>query len=118
MKEIKKQIIDIIAKYQEDEKSSTGTTGEKIIYVYSVQSIAEDVLSLIQTIFDPENQPNQLGIKDPFEQNYSDFEKAVNPAIRYLLKNHNPMTKIHIDYSNAELLQGQKSHNLNNEIPD
>lgn len=47
-----------------------------------------------------------------------DFNKAVEPAIRYLLQNHNPHTKIHIDYSSAELLQGQMCHNLNEEIPD
>lgn len=46
------------------------------------------------------------------------FEKAIEPAIRYLLKNHNPHTKIYIDYSNAELLQGAMCHNLNEEVPD
>ena len=67
MEQIKKQIIDIIRGYQEDEKSSTGTTGEKIIYGYSDESIADEVVNLIQTVFDPENQPNQLGIKNPFK---------------------------------------------------
>lgn len=47
-----------------------------------------------------------------------DFDISVEPAIRYLLNNHNPHTKIIIDYSNAELVQGQMCHNLNNEIPD
>lgn len=46
------------------------------------------------------------------------FNEAVEPAIRYLFNNCDPHTKIYIDYSNAELLQGQKCHNLNNEIPD
>lgn len=46
------------------------------------------------------------------------FEIAVEPAIRFLFKNHNPHTKIFIDYSNAELLSGEQCHNLNNEIPD
>jgi len=50
--------------------------------------------------------------------NINSFDKAVEPAIRYLLENHNPHTKIYIDYSNAELLSGEKNHNLNNEIPD
>lgn len=50
--------------------------------------------------------------------NNDDFKKAVEPAIRYLLNNHNPHTKIIIDYSNAELVQSQKCCNLNNEIPD
>ena len=118
MEQIKKKIIDIIRKYQEEEKSSTGTTGELIIYGYSDESIADDVVSLIQTIFDPENKPNQLGVKNPFEQAQDDFDKAVEPAIRYLFKNHNPHTKIYIDYSSAELLQGQQCHNLNEEVPD
>lgn len=47
-----------------------------------------------------------------------DFNKAVEPAIRYLLQNHNPYTKIYIDYENAELLEGVKSYNLKNEVPD
>jgi len=47
-----------------------------------------------------------------------DFEKAVEPAIRYLFKNHNPHTKIFIDYGTAELLQGERCHNLNDEVPD
>lgn len=47
-----------------------------------------------------------------------DFNKAVEPAIRYLLQNHNPHTKIYIDYENAELLEGVKSYNLKNEVPD
>ena len=67
MEEIKNQIINIIRGYQEDERSSTGITGEKIIYGYSDESIADEVVNLIQTIFDPENQPNQLGIKNPFK---------------------------------------------------
>lgn len=46
------------------------------------------------------------------------FESAVEPAIRYLFKNHHPHTKIYINYSTAELLEGQQCHNLNNEVPD
>ena len=50
--------------------------------------------------------------------NGQDFNSAVEPAIRYLFKNHHPHTKIYIDYSSAELLEGQQCHNLNNEVPD
>jgi hypothetical protein len=55
-----------------------------------------------------------------FSKTYSgdDFESAVKPAIRYLFKNYNPHTKIYIDYSNAELLFGEKCCNFNNEVPD
>jgi hypothetical protein len=68
MEQIKKQIIDIIREYQEDEQSSTGITGEEIIYSCSVETIADELVSLIQIIFDPENQPNQLGIENPFKK--------------------------------------------------
>ncbi len=47
-----------------------------------------------------------------------DFKKATAPAIRFLFKNHDPHTKIYIDYSSAELLQGRRCCNLNDEIPD
>lgn len=46
------------------------------------------------------------------------FKKAVEKAIRYLLKYHHPHTKIIIDYSRAELVEGIISHDLDNEIPD
>jgi hypothetical protein len=68
MEQIEKQIIDIIREYQEDEQSSTGITGEKIIYGFSVETIADELVSLIQIIFYPENQPNQLGIENPFKK--------------------------------------------------
>ena len=47
-----------------------------------------------------------------------DFNKAVEPAIRYLLKNWHPHTSIYINYDTAELLTGEKCHNLTNEVPD
>lgn len=49
---------------------------------------------------------------------YNNFKASVEPAIRYLLQNCDPYTKIYIDYSRAELVQSRNSHNLNNEIPD
>lgn len=48
----------------------------------------------------------------------TDFEKAVEPAIRYLFKNHNPHTSIYINYDTAELLLGEMCYSLSNEIPD
>jgi len=47
-----------------------------------------------------------------------EFNNAVEPAIRYLLQNHNPHTSIYIHYDNAELLTGEKCHNLSSEVPD
>ena len=48
----------------------------------------------------------------------NEFKIAVEPAIRYLLKNHNPHTSIFIHYDNAELLIGEECHNLSSEVPD
>lgn len=62
-----------------------------------------------------EHFPNSIFAKT---YNREDFDSAVEPAIRYLLKNHNTHTKIYIDYSVAELLYGQKTHILEDEIPD
>ena len=119
---MKKLIEELLWKYaiQSYGKGSCGELGDSYMAINSdsFSDLADEIINLIQAVFDPENQPNQFGIKNPFELDKSDFDKAVEPAIRYLLKNHNPHTKIHIDYSNAELLEGQRTHNLNNEIPD
>ncbi len=53
-----------------------------------------------------------------FETKHTTFQEAVEPAIRYLFKNHHPHTKIYIDYSNAELLEGKRTYNLIDELPD
>ncbi len=58
----------------------------------------------------------ELFLDEPKED--SEFEKAVKPAIRYLLKNYNPHTKIMIDYDTAELLSGEAVVSLSNEVPD
>lgn len=63
MEELKKELIAILIKHHVDETSSTGTTGEKIIYSDNYSSIADEIASLVQAITDPENQPNQYGIK-------------------------------------------------------
>ena len=47
-----------------------------------------------------------------------EFEAAVEPAIKYLLKRHHPHTSIYIHYDTAELLIREQSHNLSNEVPD
>ena len=46
------------------------------------------------------------------------FNKSVEPAIRYLLQNHSPHTSIYIHYDTAELLSGERTHNLSRDIPD
>lgn len=86
--------------------------------IYDADTIKKREKKEEKRIFDPENQQNQLETQNSVNKDYSDFDKAVEPAIRYLFKNHHPHTKIYIDYSNAELLEGQKTHNLNEEVPD
>jgi hypothetical protein len=125
MEKIKKQIIELLSNSSETahRKGSFGELGDSFQAIDSdcFSDVANEITNFIQIIFDPENQPNQLGINNPFEQNddgKDEFEKAVEPAIRYLFKNHDPHTKIYINYDNAELLQGRKCHNLNDEVPD
>jgi hypothetical protein len=62
-----------------------------------------------------ENYPDSKFAKT---YNGDDFDSAVEPAIRYLFRNHNPHTKIYVDYEVAELLQAQRTHNLRDEVPD
>lgn len=47
-----------------------------------------------------------------------EFNNAVEPAIRYLFRHHNPHTSIYIHYDTAELLTGERCHNISSEIPD
>lgn len=61
---------------------------------------------------------NELEAELIKDDNKGEFEKAVEPAIRYLFKNHNPHTTIVIHYDNAELLVGEKCHNVSSEVPD
>lgn len=119
MEEIKKKIFQILMENQETCKVGSDGDYEQMLCVFyeDFDVVADEITSFIQSVFDLENQPNQFGIKNPFQQKLT-FEKAVEPAIRYLFENHHPHTKIHIDYSVAELLEGKKSHNLNDEVPD
>ena len=123
MKEIKQQIIDLMYKSAEKVHSagSYGELGDSFdaLDAECFAVVATEITSLIQIIFDPENQPNQLGINNPFAVNVdNNFKGAVEPAIRYLFNNHNPHTKIYIDYDKAELLQGQQCDDLTAEVPD
>ena len=81
-----------------------------------VKKTESDILNEMGIVID--NMENLIYGLEKENCEYNDFDKAVEPAIRYLLKNHNPHTKIFIDYSNAELLSGEKTHYLNKEIPD
>lgn len=118
MEQIKTQIIELLIKCAENAYSIDTKEKIEVIYPTNFSFIASEITGLMQIIFDPENQPNQFGIENPFIDKKCDFKKAVEPAIRYLLQNHNPHTKIYIDYERAELLKGEKCHNLNSEVPD
>jgi hypothetical protein len=109
MEAIKKQIIEILWN-SADKVHGAGSCGElgdsfKALDADLFNEVADELI-------------NQLDIKERFPADKSDFDKAVEPAIIFLLRHHNPHTKIYIDYSGAELLQGQLVHNLDNEIPD
>ena len=61
---------------------------------------------------------SEFEILKPVIVDNKEFNAAVEPAIRYLLTNHNPHTSIYIHYDTAELLTGEKCHNLSSEVPD
>ena len=109
MEKIKKKITDLLWSYatKAHGSGSCGELGDSFMAIDadSFSDIAEELIS-------------KLDIKDLFTAEKTDFDKAVEPAIRFLLKHHDPHTKIYINYSTAELLQGRMCHNLNNEIPD
>ena len=109
MEEIKKKIVEILWKSAKN-VSGKGSCGE----------LGDSFMALHADLFDDvaDGLINQLDIKERFTADKSDFDKAVEPAIRFLLRHHNPHTKIYIDYARAELLQGQMCHDLKNEIPD
>lgn len=67
-----------------------------------------------------ENEVKEHFPNSKFSKTYNndEFESAVEPAIRYLLNNHNPHSAIHINYDIAVLYSGEKCHNLTNEVPD
>lgn len=109
MEQIKKQITDLLWSHatKAHGAGSCGELGDSFMAIDSdsFSEIADELIS-------------KLDIKERFSADKNDFDKAVEPAIRFLLRHHNPHTKIYIDYSGAELLQGQMCHNLNSEIPD
>lgn len=109
MEQIKKQITELLWSYA-TKAHGAGSCGElgdssMAIDADSFADIADELIS-------------KLDINERFTADKNDFDKAVEPAIRFLLRNHNPHTKIYVNYSGAELLQGQMVHSLSSEIPD
>lgn len=64
----------------------------------------------------------QEQLEKDFQQWYNekikDFDFAVEPAIRYLLKNRHAHCSIIIRYDIAELVEVLQCHNLTSEVPD
>ena len=58
MEKLKQEIINILI--SEQGKCKT----------VDFELVSDKILNLIQIIFDPENQPNQLGIENPFDFKY------------------------------------------------
>lgn len=113
MKQIKDKIIELlnnntITCYG---RGSCGELGDSFeaIEGEDISSVAEEIVNLIQTVFDPENQPNQLGIENPFKQKEaSSFEEAARPLMKYLGENHHPHTSAYVRNDLAELSEGQE----------
>lgn len=52
------------------------------------------------------------------EKDREEFNKAVEPAIRYLLKHWYPHASIIVNYDTAILVTAEMNHNLTKEVPD
>ena len=74
MEEIKKLFIEVFNKNAETTfgRGSCGELGDAFQTIYSddFYVIVDELLVIIQALFDPENQPNQFGIENPFEFKY------------------------------------------------
>lgn len=74
MENLKNQIKEILYRNQEVVygRGSCGELGESFYAICSedFQKVANQLIELIQIVFDPENQPNQLGIENPFDYKY------------------------------------------------
>ena len=72
MKNLKQEIINILI--SEQEICKIGSDGEYstelCVFADDFELVSDKIIALIQIVFDPENQPNQLGIGNPFEFKY------------------------------------------------
>ncbi len=70
---IKKEIDNILWKHTTiaHSKGSCGELGESFHAIDSddFDKVSDKIIDLIYIIFDPQNQPNQLGIENPFKVN-------------------------------------------------
>ena len=90
MKDLKKKIIELLTNNSIAETSSTGTTGEFVIYAPYV-GLADEIIELI------EDKPS--------------FEEACNPLIKWLCENKHPHTTVILTSNRAELVEGIQCYN-------
>jgi hypothetical protein len=69
MEKLKQEIINILISEQEKCKigSDVEYSSELCVFSDDFELVSDKIITLIQIIFDPENQPNQLGIENPFD---------------------------------------------------
>lgn len=72
METLKTKILEIL-NAESETMHGAGSCGELGDSCQAINSdyypdVADKILNLIQIVFDPENQPNQLSIKNPFER--------------------------------------------------
>jgi hypothetical protein len=89
MKSLKSKIEKIFRESTIAETSSTGTTGEHIIYA-PFNEMVDDIVSIIE-------YPKT-------------FEEAVEPLIKWMSENQHPHTTVIVTGTRAELVEGLQCH--------
>lgn len=89
MEELKKQILHLLEENTTEETSSTGTTGERIIYA-PYNDIVEDIIKMVTDNFEPKKcMPDEIKSKEEHEEYLKSigYEKYVKD-----LKHHKDTT--------------------------
>ncbi|MGJ1368203.1 hypothetical protein [Sphingobacterium spiritivorum] len=117
MKNLKKAILEVLTINSQISHSagSCGELGDSFTSVHSDDFcvIIDQILEIIYSCVDPENQPNQYGVELLNDNNSSTFESSTEAVMNYLSKNHPPHTMIVIDSNSAQLFEGVKTHLTN-----
>ena len=73
MEALKKQILELLENNTIDERSSTGTTGERIIYA-PYEEIVDDIIKMVSDNFEPKKcMPEGINTKEEHEQYLKDI---------------------------------------------
>lgn len=96
MKSLKSKIEKIFTESTIAETSSTGTTGEHIIYA-PFNEMVDDIVSTIVP---------------------KTFEEAVEPLMKWMSENQHPHTTVIVTGTRAELVEGLQCHLTNEFIVD